>query len=361
MSQPYSDTLVAPAPAVAAALADIRTLWHYLPDYDYRPDLFEYTEFHTTDPDYVVLDVSMMVASPQHSQHLGHMERSLLILVESCEPPIHVMRDAGISGIPSHMVGSGRHTRTLGPDLAVWAGTAQRNLPLSYRYSQYGVPLLVVEVISHSTAQMRANDWEHKMQAYARMGIGEYWLLDDRQDSPLCGYTLDAADAGAGQLTEYRRMIVSADGGQASRVLGTSLRWVDDYLEGWKPEWGGWVRVLDIPSLEAAQEADARGREGRAEGRAEGAVTAELAACLDLLLAMGVSFDDSRELGLDLLCLDTVPGVGALMRTQGDRGQLRRYIPLRPPDHTTAEDDRYVTALLRACPTYRLNDYTGPG
>ena len=31
MSQPYSDTLVAPAPAVAAALADIRTLWHYLP------------------------------------------------------------------------------------------------------------------------------------------------------------------------------------------------------------------------------------------------------------------------------------------------------------------------------------------
>ena len=63
------------------------------------------------------------------------------------------------------------------------------------------------------------------------MGIGEYWLLDIEQDSPLCGYTLDAADAGAGQLTEYRRLIVAADGGQASRVLGTSLRWVEDSLD----------------------------------------------------------------------------------------------------------------------------------
>ena len=212
----------------------------------------------------------------------------------------------------------------------------------SYQYARDGVPFLAVEVVSHSTAQMAANDWD---LAYARMGIGEYWLLDIEQDSPLCGYTLDAADAGAGQLTEYRRMIVSADGGQASRVLGTSLRWVDDYLEGWKPEWGGWVRVLDIP-----QEADAR---ARAEER--------LADRLDLLLAMGVSFDDSRELGLDLLCLDTVPGVGALMRTQGDLGQLRLHIPLRPPDHTTAEDDRYVTALLRACPSYPGGDFPGRG
>ena len=110
-------------------------------------------------------------------------------------------------------------------------------------------------------------------------------------------------------------------------MLDNSLRWVDDYLEGWKPEWGGWVRVVDIPSLEVAR----RQMLEPEQRRAEGAVTAELAACLDLLLAMGVSFDDSRELGLDLLCLDTVPGVGALMRTQGDLGQLRLHIPLRAP------------------------------
>ena len=357
MSQPYSETLVAPSPTAEEALADIRTLWHYLADYDYRPDLFDYTEFHTSDPDYVVWEVSMMPLGPAHGNNLFHMKRALDILTRSHTPPVHVSVYVDMDGIPGHMRPTARHTSALRPDLAVWAGQEAPDPRGSYQYDRDGVPLLAVEVVSHATAQMRANDWEHKMQAYARMGIGEYWLLDIEQDSPLCGHTLDTAAGGAGQLTEYRRMIVAADGGQASRVLDNSLRWVDDYLEGWKPEWGGWVRVVDIPSLEAAREADARGREGRAEGAAE----AELAACLDLLLAMGVSFDDSRELGLDLLCLDTVPGVGALMRTQGDLGQLRLHISPRPPDHTTAEDDRYVTALLRACPTYRLNDYTGPG
>ncbi len=344
MSHPYSETVVAPSPTVEEALADIRTLWHYLPDYDYRPDLFDYTEFHTSDPDYVVWEVSMMPLGPAHGNNLFHMKRALDILTRSHTPPVHVSVDVEITGVPVHLRPTDPHTSILRPDLAVWAGQEKPEPHGSYPYVRDGVPFLAVEVVSHSTAQMRANDWDHKWQAYARMGIGEYWLLDIEQDSPLCGYTLDAADAGAGQLTEYRRMIVAADGGQASRVLGTSLRWVDDYLEGWKPEWGGWVRVVDIPSLEAALEAG-------------------LADRLDLLLAMGVSFDDSRELGLDLRCLDTVPGVGALMRTQGDLGQLRLHIPLRPPDHTTAEDDRYVTALLRACPTHRLNDndYTGPG
>ena len=358
MSQPYSDTLVAPAPTVAAALADIRTLWHYLPDYDYRPDLFDYAEFYTSDPGYVVVGVSMMSAGAPHGDNQTQLKSALDILTRFHTPPVHVSVDVEIIGIPGHVRATAPLTSILVPDLAVWAGQKKTVSRGSYQYDRDGVPFLAVEVVSHSTAPMAANDWEHKMQAYARMGIGEYWLLDIEQDSPLCGHTLDAAAGGAGQLTEYRRLIVAADGGQASRVLANSLRWVDDYVEGWKPEWGGWVRVLDIPSLEVAQEADAR---GRAEGRAEGAVSAELAACLDLLLAMGVSFDDSRELGLDLLCLDTVPGVGALMRTQGDLGQLRLHISPRPPDKTSAEDYRYVTALLRACPTYRLNDYTGPG
>ena len=40
------------------------SLWHYLPDYDYRPDLFVYAEFHTTDPDYVVVGVGDVVHDP---------------------------------------------------------------------------------------------------------------------------------------------------------------------------------------------------------------------------------------------------------------------------------------------------------
>ena len=350
MSQSYSETLVAPSPTVEEALAEIRTLWHYLPDYDYRPDLFVYAEFHTTDPGYVVVGVGG--STPAQSNYLMQIKNALDICLASvCDPPARgrALYRVDIAGIPEHMFASRRLTSVLIPDLAVWACLPSTPHPHDiYWFDRDGAPWLVLEVVTPGTKQERAHDMAPRRIAYARMGVREFWLLDTRQDFPLMGYTLDAADAGAGQLTEYRRMIVAADGGQASRVLDNSLRWVDDYLEGWKPEWGGWVRVVDIPS----QEADAH---GRAEER--------LAARLDLLLAMGVSFDDSRELGLDLLCLDTVPGVGALMRTQGDQGQLRLHIPRRPPDKTTAEDDRYVTALLRTCPTYRLNDndYTGPG
>ena len=74
MSQPYSETLVAPSPTVEEALADIRTLWHYLPDYDYRPDLFDYAEFYTSDPGYVVVGVSMMSAGAPHGDNLNHTE-----------------------------------------------------------------------------------------------------------------------------------------------------------------------------------------------------------------------------------------------------------------------------------------------
>ena len=228
MSHSYSETLVAPSPTVEEALAEIRTLWHYLPDYDYRPDLFDYTEFHTSDPDYVVWEVSMMPLGPAHGNNLFHMKRALDILTRSHTPPVHVSVYVDMDGIPGHMIATARHTSALRPDLAVWAGQEKPEPHGSYPYVRDGGPLLAVEVVSHATAQMQANDWDHKWQAYARMGIGEYWLLDIEQDSPLCGYTLDAADAGAGQLTEYRRMIVAADGGQASRVLGTSLRWVED-------------------------------------------------------------------------------------------------------------------------------------
>ena len=353
MSHPYSETLGAPSPTAEEALADIRTLWHYLPNYDYRPDLFDYTEFHTTDPDYVVVGVDMMTPAGEHIANVRHLYVALDLLAGSCDTPIYVAQESTIYGIPGSMFAAARNTSKLAPDMTVWTGAAPARPYHHYEYGQHGVPLLVVEVVSHSSQRERRRDLEHKWLTYARMGIQEYWLLDTEQECPLIGYTLADSPQGA----EYQRIEESADGSPRSHVLDNSLRWVEDSLEGWKPEWGGWVRVLDIPSLEAAREADARGREGRAEGAAE----AELAACLDLLLAMGVSFDDSRELGLDLLCLDTVPGVGALMRTQGDLGQLRLHISPRPPDKTSAEDYRYVTALLRACPTYRLNDYTGPG
>ena len=331
MSQSYPEAVVTTdtAGGPADARAQLQTLWHYLPDYDYRPDLFQYTEFYTTDPDYVVLDVGMMSPSGEHSAHLDQIGNALRILIARfCEPPIHVSREVGISQIRGRIFASERHTHTLAPDLAVWARPLPPHPHPSYQYGRDGGPRLVVEVVSHSGAAMRANDLDHKWRAYARMGIGEYWLLDTQQESPLIGYTLDGAPP---PQTEYRRIEVAPDAGQASRVLGTSLRWVADTLECWYAAWGRWVPVVEIPVLEERIQTEAR---------------VALGARLDLLLAMGVPLDLSRELGLDLLCMDTLPGIGSLMLTQGDLGQLRRHIPPRPPGRATEAAHHYVTELL---------------
>ena len=76
MSQPVPDVPGGrpPAPksrAFTAALEQIRSLWHYLPDYDYRPDLFVYAEFHTTDPGYVVVGVGDVAPTPAQFHYLS--------------------------------------------------------------------------------------------------------------------------------------------------------------------------------------------------------------------------------------------------------------------------------------------------
>ena len=328
-----------PAGSPGAARAQLRTLWHYRPDYDYRPDLFTYTELHTTDPDYVVVGVAMMVASVPHNRIVDQLVISLRAVARGCVRPIHVSREAGISRIPGHMWVSAHHTGTLGPDLSVWAGPAQADPPNTYQYGRDGVPLLVVEVVSHATQQERARDWDYKWHAYARMGIPEYWLLDTEQAYPLIGYTLDAGAEGMEPRAEYRPLAVSADNGQPSRVLGTALRWrEDDTLEWWHDAWGRWVAVEEIPDIEARLQADARGAQ------------VDFTNHLQLLLGMGVTRSLALELGLDLLGMDTLPGVRALGSTQGDLGQLRRHIPPRPPEWGTSEDRDYVVSLLRTGP-----------
>ncbi len=49
----------------------IQKLPHYQPDFDYRPDLYEYNEFDTTNPAYVVLNVSFITPSPDHTAFLN--------------------------------------------------------------------------------------------------------------------------------------------------------------------------------------------------------------------------------------------------------------------------------------------------
>lgn len=89
--------------AQATTLEKLQTLWHYRPDYAYRPNLFQYTDGYTTDPNYVVSEVSMMSPGWQHAETLDQVRQALHILTQFCEPPIHVSRrwhyrDSGADG-----------------------------------------------------------------------------------------------------------------------------------------------------------------------------------------------------------------------------------------------------------------------
>ena len=187
-----------PAPkskAFTAALEQLCSLWHYLPDYDYRPDLFVYAEFHTTDPDYVVVDVGDVFPS-DHSRYLSQIQNALAICLASiCDPPAppQAVRRIDIAGIPERMFASRRLTSVLTPDVAVWTCLPSTPPPHDiYWFDRDGAPGLVLEVVTSSTAQARAHDMAPRRIAYARMGVREFWLLDTRQDFPLMGFTLDA-------------------------------------------------------------------------------------------------------------------------------------------------------------------------
>ena len=396
MSQPVPDDPggLPPAPkskAFTAALEQLCSLWHYLPDYDYRPDLFVYAEFHTTDPDYVVVGVGDVVPI-DHSHYLSQIQNALAICLASvCDPPAppQAVRRVDIAGIPERMFASRRLTSVLTPDVAVW--TCQPSTPPphdSYWYDRDGAPGLVLEVVTSSTAQARAHDMAPRRIAYARMGVREFWLLDTRQDFPLMGFTLDAKDGDDAPLEAYRPLAVGPGGGQHSRVLGTSLRWVADTrwwahtLECWHAAWECWFPVVEIPIREAEARgleqglalANAEGqlvreyaeggswvrvldipiREAEARGRERGLALADVAGHLDLLLALGVPPDIALEMGLDLWLMDIRPGLGALLRTQGNLEQLRRQIPVQPRGQCTAglESRKHMSTLLRACPSF---------
>ena len=272
MSQPQMDILVAlPPPALrprpvmeatawTAALQRIRTLSHYRPDYAYRPDRYEYTETDTTDPHYVVWGVKMMMAATHnHGEILVHMGQALQILTRSQASAVRVSVDVMIRGIPAAFFHSERHTSNLRPDLAVWPGPKPVQDISSYRYIQDGVPLLVVEVVSHSSQEMRDNDWRHKMSAYAHMGIREYWIVDTERRPPLCGYTLDAADGTPGRLSQYRLIEADAEGGMDSRMLAASLRWAQGGLQCWYAPLAAWVPVGDLPVKQAEMLAERQG------------------------------------------------------------------------------------------------------
>ncbi len=359
-------------------------MWHYRPDYDYRPDLFVYAEFHTTDPGYVVVGVGG--STPAQSHYLFQILNAFDICLASvCDPPARAraLYRVDIAGIPERMFASRRRTSVLTPDVAVW--TCQPSTPPphdSYWYDRDGAPWLVLEVVTPGTTQARAHDMAPRRIAYARMGVREFWLLDTRQDFPLMGFTLDAKDGNDAPLEEYRHLEVGPGGGQHSRVLGTSLRWVADTLECWHAAWECWFPVVEIPIREAEARgveqglamADAEGqleyeyaeggrwvpvveipiREAEDRGIEWGLRMADVVGNLDLLLGLGVPPDIVLEMGLDLLLMEIMPGAGALLRTQGNLEQLRKQIPVQPRGQFTTglELRQHMSKLMQACPSF---------
>ncbi len=277
MPQPQLDVPVAlPRPALRPrpdvgegiptdALQHLRILSHYRPDYDYRPDRYQYTETDTTDPDYVVFGVALMSPTHDHGASLMRLGNALEILTQAFEPVVHVSLEVDITGIPGRFFASARHTSTLRPDLSLWAGPPPDSSVSSYRYDRDGVPLLAVEVVSPADRDQRDNDWRRKMVAYARMGIREYWILDKQLQDPLSGFTLDAADGTPHSRQEYRLMEADTDGGMDSMILDASLRWTAGDIQCWQAGPGQWVRVADLPVMRA-----------RAAGKIEGEIKGEL-------------------------------------------------------------------------------------
>ncbi len=237
-------------------------LWHYQEGYPYQPD-HEYTDFTTTDPCYVVEDVRLMAPSPEHGDDLREWEQALHVLVEAHDAARLICREVPIKGIPGAYFANKRNTGALVPDLTLWnADHPPDREGNSYVFDPDHPPLLVVEVVSHSTSRVRTNDLVDKMGFYARMGIQEYWILDSDADEPLLGFAQDKRARPSMIWREYREISLNPDGSRTSQVLGTDIRWQDGRLEAWDQESASWLRITDIPALESRREGHQAGQLG---------------------------------------------------------------------------------------------------
>ena len=281
----------ASAPGSPAWWAAIKALEHYNPAYPYDP-AYEYGDDYTTDPDYGVDGVTYLTTEP-HKEALASFKYTVEARRGRCAPrefrvylsdavrqalgPDHEFRDKG------HLI----------PDVAVLPEVFAPGEPLP-RACRLGVdppPLLVLEALSEST--WRA-DLGPKQDAYAAMGIAEYWLYDPEGHAPpayadgvsFWGWRLD--DTGSyvriprqphdGDWPVYHSEVLAAD----IRMLPAAARDVDvgmpvetgdlHRLQWWDPDRGHW----------RDSELDALLRE-RAEGEARGKLEERIAGMHSLL------------------------------------------------------------------------------
>ena len=276
----------APVPGSAAWWTTIRSLTHYDPAYPYDPT-HEYDDEYTTDPDYGVDGVTYLTTEP-HKEALASFKYTVEARRGRCAPREFrvYLSDAVRQALgPDHEFHDRGH---LIPDVAVLPEVLAPGEPLP-RACRLGVdppPLLVLEVLSEST--WRA-DLGPKLDAYAAMGIAEYWLYDPEDHAPpayadgvsFWGWRLD--DTGSyvriprqphdGDWPVYRSEVLAAD----IRMLPAAARDADvgrpddtgdlHWLQWWDPDRGYWRDPEVDAEMRHQAETERKVQEGKLEER----------------------------------------------------------------------------------------------
>jgi len=177
-------TAALPAAPVAGSPAwwtAIKALRHYDSTYLYNP-AYEYDDDYTTDPDYGVDGVDYLTTEP-HKHSLASFTHTVDVRRGQCarrEFTVYLSDAVRQALGPDHEFHDKGH---LIPDVVVLPEVFAPGEPLP-RACRLGVdppPPLVLEVLSEST--WRA-DLGPKRDAYAAMGIAEYWLYDPEGHAP---------------------------------------------------------------------------------------------------------------------------------------------------------------------------------
>ena len=171
----------APVPGSPAWWTAIKALFHFDPAYPYNP-AYEYEDDYTTDPDYGV-DGVVYLTSESHKHALASFQDTVEARRGRCVPREFTVNlsDAVRRALgPDHEFRDKEH---LVPDVAVLPKVFALGepLPRACKLEVDPPPLLVLEVLSESTWRV---DLGPKLDAYAAMGIAEYWLYDPEGHAP---------------------------------------------------------------------------------------------------------------------------------------------------------------------------------
>ncbi len=116
---------------------------------------------------YELVDGELLVSPGPRAVH----QRAVMVLVRVVDPYVRRYR-LGVAGFaPSDL--DLRSGQSVQPDLYVVPLLPDGREPLEW--PDYGVPILIAEVLSPSTAR---NDRIKKRRRYQRSGVAEYWIVD---------------------------------------------------------------------------------------------------------------------------------------------------------------------------------------